>query len=147
MKLSTKTKYGTRALVELALAEQSEAVSTREVAEKQGISFKYLEQIMASLRAAGLVNSQRGQHGGYSLARRPENIKLVEIYEVLEGSTAPVECVDNPGSCPLEGVCAPRDTWAEMGHSIRQVLENTTLRDLTDRYKRKNKENPPMYQI
>ena len=147
MKLSTRTKYGTRALVELALAEGDEVISTRKVADEQDISFKYLEQIMSALRAGGLVNSRRGQNGGYTLARRPEQITLLQVYRVLEGSTAPADCVDDPGSCPMGADCAPRETWAEMAESIRDVLENTTLRDLTERHREKHRGGSPTYQI
>ena len=124
-----------RALVELALADNDEVVSTRRVADEQDISFKYLEQIMSALRAAGLVKSRRGQNGGYSLARKPEQITLLQVYRVLEGSPAPADCVDAPESCPRNRRCAMRQTWVEMADSIREVLENTTLRDLKDRHR------------
>lgn len=133
MELSTRTRYGTRALVELALADANEVVSTRQVAEQQNISFKYLEQIMSALRAGGLVKSRRGQHGGYTLARRPENITLLQVYRVLEGSPAPSQCVDSPGDCPRGRTCAVRETWVEVSESIQDVLSNTTLRDLSKR--------------
>ncbi|MEF8787510.1 MAG: Rrf2 family transcriptional regulator [Planctomycetota bacterium] len=147
MKLSTRTKYGTRALVELALAEGDEVVSTRQVADEQDISFKYLEQIMSALRAGGLVNSRRGQNGGYTLSRRPEQINLLQVYRVLEGSTAPADCVDDPEDCPMGAECAPRETWVEIAESVREVLENTTLRDLKERHRQKQRDGTPTYHI
>ena len=147
MKLSTRTKYGTRALMTLALAEDDRVMSTREVADKQDISFKYLEQIMSALRAGGLVNSRRGQSGGYTLSRQPEKINLLQVYRVLEGSTAPSDCVDNPETCSLGCACPTRETWAEIGRSIREVLENTTLRELVERHRQKQRDGSITYHI
>src|SRR3990172_2569605 len=96
MKLSTRTRYGTRALMELALHNGDEPVLLREIARKQEISLAYLEHIIAPLVAAGIIRSAKGPKGGISLARRPENIKLIEITQILEGSMAPVECINTP---------------------------------------------------
>ena len=94
MKLSTKARYGTRALVELGSVYPREATSVRKVAEKLELSVKYLEQIMSALKAAGLVTAVRGVNGGYTLARRPEDITLLDIFGVLEGTPVLVECLD-----------------------------------------------------
>ena len=147
MKLSTRTRYGTRALAELALAYPDRMLSAKDMAEKQEISAKYLEQIMSSLRAAGLVMSRRGLHGGYSLARPPEEITISDIYNVLEGSAAPVDCVGGSPACPLESVCPAQETWREVRDSIHNVLEGTSLRELAARLQKKYGSPPPMYQI
>ncbi len=147
MKLSTRTRYGTRALVELAMAWPHRLVSVREIAERQDISAKYLEQIMTPLRAAGLVESSRGLHGGYELARPPDKVRLIDVYRALEGPVAPVDCVDEPGSCPMEDVCPSRDTWVEMQESISEVLESTTLQDLAEKTERRIKAASRMYHI
>jgi Rrf2 family protein len=147
MKFSTQTRYGTRALAELALEYPKGTVSVRELAERQNIPAKYLEQIMSRLKAAGLVNSVRGLHGGYALAAPPSRISLREVFEALEGSPAPVDCVDEPGSCPLEAGCPTRETWAEIKQAILGVLEKTTLADLAERAKEKADERVPMYHI
>ena len=147
MKLSTRARYGARALVEVALVYPDSTVSTKDVAERQSISRKYLENIMANLRAASLVTAVRGMHGGYVLARPPASITLKEIFEALEGPVAPVDCVDHPDSCPMEDVCPTRDTWVEMKESMERILEGTTIQDLVERKKRKDTASRPMYHI
>lgn len=133
--------------MELAMAWPDRLVSVREIAERQEISAKYLEQIMTPLRAAGLVESSRGLHGGYELARPPEEIRLLDIYRVLEGPVGPVDCVEEPGSCPLEQVCPARETWMEIKESIAEVLETTTLQDLAEKTERRIKAAARMYHI
>lgn len=147
MKLSTRMRYGTRALAELALAWPDGTLSTKEMAEREDISFKYLEQIMTPLRAAGLITSTRGRHGGFSLTRAPEEVTLLEVYEVLEGSAAPVDCVDHPDSCPMEDMCPSRETWVRMKKSMLEVLESTTLKDLAENKTRKTRAARHMYYI
>ena len=133
MQFSTKMRYGTRALVELARAYPDDNVSVREMAEKQDISAKYLEHIMAQLKTAGIVSSVRGVHGGYRLTVPPEKCDLGEVFRAVEGSPAPAECVDEPGVCPMEDECPTRETWSEMKEAINDVLEGTTLQDLVER--------------
>jgi Rrf2 family cysteine metabolism transcriptional repressor len=136
MKLSTRTRYGTRALVELAIAYPDGTVSVTEIAQRQRISPKYLERIMATLKAKGFIRAVRGVHGGYMLALPPDEISLSQVMEALEGSTAPVDCVDDPESCPMEDLCPVRDTWVQMKQSVQKVLEETTVRELAERKKR-----------
>lgn len=147
MKLSTKTRYGTRALVELAAAYGGEPISVRELAERQNLSEKYLEQIMAPLKAAGLVKSVRGIGGGYTLARPPSEVRLADIYHVLEGSAAPVDCVDHPDACPMLEVCPTRQTWVELKEAVETVLGRTTLQDLLEQREARTVERAAMYQI
>ena len=147
MKLSTRARYGARALAELALAYPDGTVSIKEIAVKQHISAKYLEQIMRTLKAVGLVTSVRGMHGGFALARRPAEITLKEVYTALEGTVAPVDCVDHPDSCPIESLCPTRDTWIEMTQAMESVLERTTVQDLVERVKRKSGSAATMYHI
>ena len=146
MKLSTKTRYAARAMIELASVYPDKTLSAREIAASQGISANYLEQIMGSLRAAGLVRAVRGMHGGYRLARPPEEVRLSDLYQTLEGSLSPVECVDDPDVCPMEDKCPTRQTWAEMKEAVMKVLEGTTLQDLVDRRERLESGNAT-YQI
>ena len=136
MKLSTRARYGTRALVELALAWPDHTVSVSDVAQRQKISPKYLERIMSALKASGIIKAERGVHGGYALARAPESITLSEVLNVLEGSSAPVKCVDDPDLCPLEDICPVRDTWVEVKRCVEEVLARTTIGDLAKRKKR-----------
>jgi len=103
--------------------------------------------LIAPLIAAGIVRSTRGPKGGISLARTPGEIKLSEIIQFLEGSTAPVECVDNPTICPRSELCVTRDVWEEMKKAMNVVLESTTLQNLVDRQQSKKTPKEAMYYI
>ena len=147
MKLSTRGQYGTRALLDLALHRGQEPILLRDIARRQQISLQYLEHLIAPLIAGGILRSTRGARGGVSLARAPEEIRLSEIVRLLEGSIAPVECIDNPGTCTRSELCVTRDIWGELKQAIDGVLESTTLQDLVERQKRKEGSNEVMYYI
>jgi Rrf2 family cysteine metabolism transcriptional repressor len=147
MKLSTKGRYGTRVLVDLAMRRDSGLVLLKDVAQRQDISLRYLEHIITPLVTAGIVRSTRGARGGVSLARSPDKITLLEVIQILEGSTAPVECVDSPDVCRRNKTCASRDVWIELKLSIDRVLETTTLEDLMKKQKAKEQPEPLMYYV
>jgi Rrf2 family protein len=146
MKLSTRGKYGARALLDIALHYDGNPVLLKDIARRQDISAQYLEQLMSPLIKAGLVRSIRGARGGVTLAKPPEEIKLSQVIQILEGSTALVECVDDPKICPRSDFCVTRDVWEEMKRAMTQVLESTTLQDLVERQKEKEK-SAEMYHI
>jgi len=123
-------------MAELADAYGEGPVPVRELAANQDLSEKYLEQIMAPLKAAGLVKSVRGPGGGYVLGQPPSSIHLSDIYRVFEGSAAPVDCVDDPESCPLYDNCPTRPFWGELKEAIEDTLGRTTLQDLLDRWEK-----------
>ncbi len=129
MWISTKAQYGLRALVEIAAAN-GEPVSLKLVAERQDLSQHYLEQIASNLRRAGFIRSVRGAFGGYKLARAPSSITALEVVEVMEGSVAPVSCIEDPGSCVHVSACGTEDLWRRLDNSVRSVLGGTTLEDL-----------------
>ena len=147
LRLSTKGRYGTRAMLELALSGGNKPILLREIAERQDISLKYLEQIIPSLKSAGLVNSSRGASGGYFLAKSPEEITIKEIVEALEGPLKLVDCVGDPGLCQVAGQCVTRDLWDEVSVNISKLLESRTLADLAQKHKDKQKSRPLMYSI
>jgi Rrf2 family protein len=147
MKLSTRARYGTRALLDLAIQGSGEPVSLKDIAKRQQISLQYLEHLMTPLIAAGLVRSVRGPKGGVLLAKPPEKIMLSEIIQLLEGSIAPVDCVDNPKLCPRSGLCVTRDIWDEVKKAMEGVLETTTLQNMIERQQRKNALKQEMYYI
>ena len=147
MKLSTRGRYGTRALLELALHQGEGPVPLKDIAQRQQISLQYLEHLITPLIAAGIVLSTRGPRGGVSLAKPPEAIRLSEIIQLLEGSIAPVECVNNPKYCSRSDFCVTRDIWGELKKVMDGVLESTTLRDLVERQKRKGQSEEVMYHI
>jgi Rrf2 family protein len=144
MKLSTRGQYGTRALLELALRQEEEPVLLKDIAQSQQISLPYLQHVITPLIAGGIVRSTRGAKGGISLAKPPEQIKLSEVIQLLEGSTAPVECVDNPRICRRSASCVSRDIWGELKKVTDRVLESITIQDLVERQKEKEQ---PMYYI
>jgi Rrf2 family transcriptional regulator, cysteine metabolism repressor len=137
MKISTRGRYGTRALMELAHHYGRGPVLLKEVAKKQNISLQYLERLMAPLAAAGLIHSTRGVKGGVWLARPPEDIRLSEVVEAMEGSIAPVDCVQDPFICERAESCASRDVWTEVQYAIYNVLNGITVADLVKRQEKK----------
>jgi Rrf2 family cysteine metabolism transcriptional repressor len=144
MKLGTKTRYSSRAMLDLALNYDngSGMVSAREIAEHQELSPKYLESLLAALRAVGLVRSVRGTEGGYTLTRPPAQINLREIYQVFEGTEGFVECTTSLELCDRIDSCVTREVWAQMYHACMEILESTTLDDLVRRAREKQGDLP-----
>lgn len=147
MKLSTKARYGMRAMLSLALYDGKGPVPLNKIAKEQEISEKYLEHLMASLKSAGLVRSVRGMRGGYRLAKPSSQIRLDEVVRVLEGSIVPVECVDDPDLCRRSRFCVLRDVWGQVKEAMEAVLESTTLQDLVEREREKEQSEGTMYYI
>jgi Rrf2 family protein len=127
MKLSTRTRYGVRLMVALAENYGKTSVFLKDIAKGEDISEKYLSLIIIPLRGVGLVNSIRGAHGGYNLAKAPSQITLKEIVDVLEGDCSLVDCVKNPSSCSRVPICASHDIWATIGDKISETLSSITL--------------------
>lgn len=135
MKLSTRTRYGIRAIIELAQYEGNRPLQLRTIAERQDISIKYLEQLMGVLRSAGLVRSVRGSKGGYTLGRPAEQIKLSEVFRCLEGPVTTTECVEDEDCCKRSADCVAREVWVEVEAAIHNVLDSISLQDLVKRTK------------
>ena len=147
MKLSTKGRYGTRALLELALHYGEGPVPLRIISRRQQISLQYLEHIITPLVAAGIIGSAPGARGGVWLAKSPQEVNLSEVIGILEGSMAPSECVNNPEICDRSELCVTRDIWRKLKIVINGVLESTTLQDLVERQKKKEQPEEVMYHI
>jgi len=122
-------------MFELATRHGEGAVQTKLIARRQNISVKYLEQLMSILKSAGLIRSIRGSKGGYVLARAPNQIRLSEIFDALEGPVTTVECVTDESYCAQVADCAARRVWAQLERAIRSVLESMTLQDMVERAK------------
>lgn len=133
MKVSTKGRYGLRAMVELAVREDGDPVSLREIASDQQISYKYLEQLVPPLKSEGLLESFQGSEGGYSLAEEPENITVLEIIQALEGALAPAECIDDPDLCNRHEDCVTRELWTDVDRAVKDSLKSRTLKELADK--------------
>ncbi len=134
MKLSTKGRYGLRAMIEMAAHKDSGPMATHEIARLQNLSERYLEQLLIPLKQAGLVKSIRGSQGGYVLGRDPETITVGDIIRVMEGPIAPVDCVNenNPEACDRSGTCVTRPIWTQVRDAITQVLDSYSLMDLVE---------------
>ncbi len=138
MIFSTKAEYGVRVMVELARRGGEQPVALTEIAEHEGLPLAYLEHLVARLRRAGLVESRRGAHGGYLLARDPAQITMAEVVEALEGQIAPIECFastpDDSIHCVLgsdpQRVCTSKILWSRVRGAIVNTLEQTTLAEL-----------------
>ena len=133
MKLSTRARYGLRAMVELAGRSNGAPIMMRSIAEAEGLSKRYLDNIFATLRQEGLVSSVRGASGGYRLARAAEDIHVDEVVTALEGNILLVHCAEEFGGCPKQGVCATSEVWDNASTALRDSLHQYTLRDLSIR--------------
>jgi Rrf2 family transcriptional regulator, cysteine metabolism repressor len=147
MKLSTRVRYGMRALMDLTINSTGLPVQLKDIAERQQISLSYLEHLIIPLISAGIIKSVRGAHGGIMLAKSPKDIRLKQIMEALEGSLSPVDCLKDVHSCPRSDGCATRDIWDEMRVAMEKVLESKTLQDLADNQKSKENQPSSMYYI
>jgi len=147
MRLSTKGRYGTRAMMDVALHADKGLVHLKHVAERQEISKKYLEHLVARLEADGLLRTVRGAGGGVALTRPPSEVTILDILHTLEGSLAPVECVDRPEVCSRSVNCGARDLWTELGGVMTGFLRAVTLEDLCERQRGKDEPAALTYHI
>lgn len=134
MKLSTKGRYGLRAMLDLALSSECEAVSIASIAARQNISESYLEQLIAKLRKAGLVSSVRGAGGGYMLAKQPEEISVGDILRALEGNLDAVQCpgLQEEQGCSGSDLCVTKYVWKRINDSINQTVDEMKLSQLVE---------------
>jgi Rrf2 family cysteine metabolism transcriptional repressor len=151
MKLSTKGRYGSRAMLDLALHYDPDGtpVSLGGIAGRQDISEEYLEQIFSTLRKSGIVESVRGAQGGYRLGRPADKITIGDILRSLEGSLAPVDCVKEgtPADCERCDECVMRGVWQKLRDSINSAVDSVTLADLTEEYSAMKHKGDFMYYI
>lgn len=137
MKLSTRIRYGVRALMDIAEHSTAGPVSLKDVARRQGISEQYLEQLVLLLKGAGFVRSVRGAYGGFVLSKQATAIRLSEVVEILGGTITLVDCLYDQEVCARADCCAVRDVWREANEAFRNVLAAVTLADLLERQRRK----------
>jgi Rrf2 family protein len=141
MKLSTRSRYGVRMMADLADHYGKTPVFLKDIAKREDISEKYLSIIVIPLRSAGLIQSTRGAHGGYILARTPEEITVQDIFDALEGEICLVDCVKNPKDCSRASTCPTRDVWSVLGEKIRETLGSITLAALVKTRREKSENN------
>jgi len=149
MEISTQGRYGVRALIDLAVHAGTEAVSLRKISERQNISERYLEQIFADLKKAGLIRSVRGAHGGYLLNRPPEKISLADILNILEGKIAPEVQIQDDQSEEVVFKTVSQEIWQRLERGMHNLMESITLADLKQRIRevQKEKSEGHMYYI
>ncbi len=140
MKISTKGRYALRLMLDLALRNNGEYTSIKEISERQNISVKYLEQIITVLNRAGFVKSIRGAQGGYRLAKEPSAYTVGMILRQMEGNLAPVSCLeDAENTCARADHCVTVEVWEKINDAVNNVVDHITLSDLVDRYYEKGK--------
>ena len=132
MKLSTRSRYGTRILVDLARHHDQGPVQIGEISKRQDISVKYLEQLIRPLKQANLVTSVRGPKGGHLLAKNPQDITLSQIVRLFEGQSELVECISHPEKCSMSEDCQVRLAWQDATRVLYEKLDSTTIADLVN---------------
>jgi len=137
LKITTKGRYGLRALIDLAQYSEIEPVSINSIANRQGISERYLEQLMTLLKKAGIIKSIRGAGGGYVLAKEMEDISVGDVLRALEGSLEPVECAafNEEDSCQAAGGCVTKYVWQKINESINQTVNEISIKQLVEESK------------
>lgn len=142
MKLSTRARYGLRALIDLGVHSEDEAVSLQSIAARQELSLSYLEQLMAMLKKAGLVKSTRGAQGGYMLKKPADEISVGEILRVLEGGLDAVECpgIEGEGGCQGADLCVAKVVWKRINDSITNAVDHFMLSELIEESKKVQEE-------
>jgi Rrf2 family protein len=138
MKFNTKTRYGLRTMIEVAMQGTERGVFQKEISERQEISFKYLDQIIASLKASGLIANSDGRMSGYILTREPGEISVYDIYKAFEHELRIIDCLDGEGNCKRESKCATREFWKDLNNLIVEYLDSTSLKDLAEKQAKMN---------
>jgi len=139
MRISTKGRYGLRILLDVAAHAQKGPVALRDISRRQQISQKYLWQVINPLKLAGMLRVTRGAHGGYTLARSPAKISILDIVEILEGPVTVVGCLQVPDSCDRSNDCTARDAWAEVEAKLKEAMDGITLQYLLERQEAQGK--------
>jgi Rrf2 family protein len=147
IRISTKGRYGLRALVDLALNNTGRPVLLGDIARRQGISRRYLERLFTQLRSRGIVRSVRGAAGGYLLARAPQDVRVLEVIESLEGPIELVECAKRRPGCRRRSQCVAADLWSELSELLSARLANITLDDLRRKQTELSDAGAPMFYI
>lgn len=148
MKLSTRTRYGLRAMLEIGLYSKGRPMFVKEIAKRQNISERYLEHILLALKKAGLLRSIQGGKGGYVFLKKPSEISVREIVEALEGPLSLVECVEKKDICERSENCVARELWCRIKKELTGLLDGITLKELIERQKEKTgKKGEIFYEI
>jgi Rrf2 family protein len=132
LKFSTKTRYGIRAILEIALNNEANGIYQKEIAQNQDISYKYLDQIINALKVAGLVAKAAGRKSGYVLTRPPEEITVYDVHNAFEPGICVIDCLSINFSCEREKFCSLRGFWGNLNNQIIEYFKSTTIKDLME---------------
>ncbi len=132
MKISTKSRYGTRAVLEIALNRSGDKLTRKQISKNQEIPSSYLENILISLKTKGIIRTIRGPKGGYELAKEPEEITVFEIVNVLEGPSDLIPCLDDSNACTRSSICVTTDIWRRLQEVQKDLLSEITIKDLVE---------------
>ncbi len=141
MKLNTKTRYGVRTMIELAMDWQGKGLFQKEISERQGISYKYLDHIISALKTKGLIVNVDGKKSGYRLTRAPENITVYDIFTAFEPDISIMDCLSPDRQCESNTKCVAHELWGGLNNHIIKYLRSQNLKDLADRQLKFNSEN------
>ena len=148
MKFNTKIRYGLRTMIELAMHWMGKGVFQKEISERQEISFKYLDQIIAPLKASGLVENAEERMSGYMLAKEPDKISVYDIYKAFDPELTIIDCLAGEGICKRDRLCAARDFWDKLNKLIVEYLKSTNLKELAKKQEKINEsETASMFYI
>ena len=131
MKFNTKTRYGLRTMIELAMLEGDKGILQKDISKKQNISMKYLDHIVSQLKAAGLINNVAGKKSGYKLTRSADKISIYDIYRAFNHNLSIIDCLAEEGLCRRDKMCAARDFWDKLNESIIKYMDSVMLSDLS----------------
>lgn len=135
LKISTKSRYGTRAVLEIALNQNKRNLTRKQISKNQEIPSSYLENILISLKTKGIIRTIRGPKGGYELAKDPKDITIFEIVDILEGNTDLVPCLENSNVCARNSICVTTDVWRRLQKVQEDLLSEITIKDLIEQTK------------
>ncbi len=133
MKISTKSRYGTRAVLEIALNRNERNLTRKQISKNQEIPSSYLENILISLKTKGIIRTIRGPKGGYELAKEPEEITVFEIVNILEGPPDSIPCLDDSNACTRSSICVTTDVWKKLQKVQEDLLSEITIKDLVEK--------------
>ncbi|HEC42202.1 MAG TPA: Rrf2 family transcriptional regulator [Bacteroides sp.] len=135
MKINTKVRYGIRTMIEIAINWNGEGVFQREIAERQEISFKYLDHIISSLKASGLILNAEGRGSGYKLSRDPEKISVYDVYRAFENDLCVIDCLSPGGECKRDQICPTKDFWHQFNVHMIDFLSSKSIGELAKKQK------------
>jgi Rrf2 family protein len=132
LKISTKSRYGTRAVLEIALNRSGDKLTRKQISKNQEIPSSYLENILISLKTKGIIRTIRGPKGGYELAKEPEEITVFEIVNILEGPFDSIPCLDDSNACTRSSICVTTNVWRRLQEVQNDLLSEITIKDLVE---------------